>query len=105
MKILVLGPNSTKFYTHNLWATRWLEMQKLGADGECGAGVQGARCGDGIGGRCVVGCKGWGGMGWRVCSGVQGDAGVGWGGPGGVAPWPATGRRRRAFQLVFYKIK
>ena len=63
MKILVLGPNSTKFYTHNLWAIRRLEMQKLSADGECGAGVQGARCGDGIGGRCVQGCKGWVGMG------------------------------------------
>ena len=30
MKILALGPNSTKFCIHNLWATRRLEMQKLG---------------------------------------------------------------------------
>ena len=31
MKILALGPNSTKSCTHNLWVTRRLEMQKLGA--------------------------------------------------------------------------
>ena len=41
MKIHLLGPNAIKFCTHNLWATRRLEMQKLGADGECGGGVQG----------------------------------------------------------------
>ena len=29
MKILALGANSTKFYTHDLWTTRELEMQKL----------------------------------------------------------------------------
>ena len=29
MKILALGPNSTKFCIHNLLATRRLEMQKL----------------------------------------------------------------------------
>ena len=31
MKILALEANSTKCYIHNLWATRRLEMQKLGA--------------------------------------------------------------------------
>ena len=31
MKIISLGPNSTKLCIHNLWATRRLEMQKLGA--------------------------------------------------------------------------
>ena len=31
IKILALGPNSTKLCIHNLWATRRLEMQKLGA--------------------------------------------------------------------------
>ena len=36
MKILPLGPNSTKFYRHNLWATRRLEMQKLGDGGAGG---------------------------------------------------------------------
>ena len=42
MKILALGANSTKFCTHNLWATRRLEMQKLGAEGECrGGGPEG----------------------------------------------------------------
>ena len=84
MKILALGPNATKFYTHNLWATRRLEMQKLGADGECGAGVQGARCGDGIGGRCVVGCRemrGWVSRGRSPLASKE-------------------GRRRRALQLV-----
>ena len=30
MKILPLGPNSAKFCTHNLWATKKLEIQKLG---------------------------------------------------------------------------
>ena len=29
MSMLALGVNSTKFCTHNLWATRRLEMQKL----------------------------------------------------------------------------
>ena len=29
MQILTLGANSTKFCTHNLWASRELEMQKL----------------------------------------------------------------------------
>ena len=29
MKILALGPNSTKFCIHNLWASRELEMQKI----------------------------------------------------------------------------
>ena len=55
MKILALGPNSTKFYTHNLWATRRLEMQKLDADRECndelmGVVVQETRggCGGGM---------------------------------------------------------
>ena len=63
MKILAPGPNSTKFYTHNLWAIRRLEMQKLDADGEVmGVVVQETR----------GGCGG----------GVQGDAGVGCGGPG-----------------------
>ena len=71
MKILALGPNSTKFYTHNLWATRRLEMQKLDADCECndevmGVVVQGARGGCGGGG--VVGCRAM--RGWGV--GVQG---------------------------------
>ena len=62
MKILALGPNSTKFYTHNnLWATRRLEMQKLDTDGECngevmGVVVQEARGGCGGGGG-VVGCR------------------------------------------------
>ena len=36
MKILALGANSTKFYIHNLWATRRVEMQKLGAGMERG---------------------------------------------------------------------
>ena len=40
IKILALGPNSNKFCIHNLWATRWLEIQKLGAEMECrGPGV------------------------------------------------------------------
>ena len=43
MKILRLGPNPTKFYTHKLWATRRLEIPKQGAEGECGGGVQGDR--------------------------------------------------------------
>ena len=70
MNILAFGPNSTKFCTHNLWATRRLERQKRRAEGECGGmvrfrvwnsggggvrvrgwdagvGVQGARCGGG----------------------------------------------------------
>ena len=84
MKILALGLNSTKFYTHNLWATRRLEMQKLDADGECNGEVMGVVVQETRGGY-------GGGMGWRVCSGVQGDAGVGCGGPGGVAPWLARG--------------
>ena len=29
MKIFALGPNSSKFYIHNQWATRRLKMQKL----------------------------------------------------------------------------
>ena len=29
MKILPLGPNSTRFCTHNLWATKRIEIQKL----------------------------------------------------------------------------
>ena len=41
MKILLCEPNSTKFCLRNLWATRRLEMQKLGAEGECGDGAQG----------------------------------------------------------------
>ena len=45
MKMFAFGANSTKFYTHNLWATRRLEIQKMGAEGECGDGVQGARSG------------------------------------------------------------
>ena len=40
MKILALGPNSTKFCIHNLWASRELEMQKLGAGVWCGIGVR-----------------------------------------------------------------
>ena len=64
MKILPLGPNSTKFYTHNLWATRRLEMQKLGAGGECGGGVQEARSEGGDGMRVELrsggGVEGWG---------------------------------------------
>ena len=32
--MLALGANSTKFCTHNLWATRRLEMEKLGVGGE-----------------------------------------------------------------------
>ena len=32
-------------------------MQKLGAEGECGGGLQGSR--GGMRGRCVVGHKGW----------------------------------------------
>ena len=39
MKILALGSNSTRFYTHNLWAIRRLEMQKQGAGGGCGGGM------------------------------------------------------------------
>ena len=40
MKVLPLGPNSTKFCTHNLCAPRKLEMQNLRAEGECrGPGV------------------------------------------------------------------
>ena len=31
MKILALGANAKKFCIHNLWATRNLEMQNLGA--------------------------------------------------------------------------
>ena len=72
MKILALGPNSTKFYTHNLWATRRLEMQKLDAGGE----VMGWWCrrpGEGVGvewgGGCLVGCRAM--QGWGV--GVQGS--------------------------------
>ena len=72
MKILALGPNSTKFYTHNLWATRRLEMEKLDADGECNGEVMGVVVQEARGG-CVVGCGG------------------GVGGPGGVAPWLARG--------------
>ena len=34
MKILPLGPNSTKFCIHNLWAYRELEMQKLTTQNE-----------------------------------------------------------------------
>ena len=34
IKILALGPNSTKFCIHNLWASRELEMQKLGVGAE-----------------------------------------------------------------------
>ena len=68
MKILLLGPNSTKFYTHNMWAARRLEMQKLGAEGECECGVQDARGGGG------GGIGGWNEM--EGVSGVQGDAGV-----------------------------
>ena len=49
MLILALGANSTKFCIHNLWASRELEMQKLGAGVLCGvgcrAGLQGARGG------------------------------------------------------------
>ena len=64
MKILALGPNSTKFYTHNLWATRRLEMQKLDTDGECNGEVMGV---------------------------VVQEARGGCGGPEGVAPWLARG--------------
>ena len=93
MKILALGSNSIKFYTHNLWATRMLEMQKLDADGEVmGVVVQETRGGCG------------GGMGWRVCSGVQGDAGAGCGGPGGVAPWLARGAPKAGLAASFYII-
>ena len=67
MKILALGPNSTKFYTHNLWATRRLEMQKLDADGECNDEVMGVVVQEARGG-CVVGCRAM--RGWGV--GVQG---------------------------------
>ena len=61
MKILALGPNSTKFYTHNLWATRRLEMQKRDADGECNQW-----CGDGGGGAGDPG-RVWG---WNGVQGV-----------------------------------
>ena len=55
MKIIALGPNSTKFCIHNLWTSRELEMQKLGAGVEC----RGPRMGMGVkwGERCVVGCR------------------------------------------------
>ena len=48
MSILALGENSTKFYTHNLWTTRRLEMQKLGAGAGMGWGC--SRCVWGPGG-------------------------------------------------------
>ena len=36
--------------THNLWATRRLEIQKLGAGVKCGGGVRGGmRLGNGVG--------------------------------------------------------
>ena len=53
MKILPLGSNSTKFYTHNLWTTRRLKMQKMGAEGEYGVGARDPGEG-GMGGRCVL---------------------------------------------------
>ena len=81
MKILPLGPNSTKFCTHNRWVTRRLEMQKMCAVGCRGPGV-GVKCGKV---RSVV---------WGEC---RGGIGLGrGGGPGGVAPWLARGPPKAA---------
>ena len=63
MKILLLGPNSIKFYTHNLGATRRLEMQKLSAEGKHGVWCRRLGEGNGRSGVQGVGAEvewGWG---------------------------------------------
>ena len=45
MKILALGPNSTKFYTHNMWVTRGPEMKNNWVRGwGFGGGDAGSGC-------------------------------------------------------------
>ena len=79
MKILAPRANSTKFCTHNRWAPRWLEMQKLGA--------------------CVWGAGGgvqWWWFGWS-CGG---------GSLGGVAPWLTRGPPKAGLTAgILYKIE
>ena len=58
MKILALGANWAKFCLHNMWATRRLEMQKLGAGFSAGVGCRESGLGVEWGGRVPSGMQG-----------------------------------------------